>query len=222
MTKGELDTWRKRVPLFILVIGLTPWAIVSGRSIDEAKFLVPMLAVVLAFFYVGTNPGRSLWKKEMEAHVGRQIREALLDMIPSDLGVTQPEKEQLSQREIYRDLTGVFWEAVDNNALLRAQKEHFYSNGILYSTSIDVYILSAIFALAYAVQYSLTSNVAFAWIAVVCAAVSLGSKFIVMPSRRERHLELSAEQLDLLRREQGDFVANRFRQIISSWRSNAQ
>jgi hypothetical protein len=51
-------------------------------------------------------------------------------------------------------------------------------------------------------------------------AIALASKHLALPRIRARHLELSVEQLDLLRREQLEFVSGRFREIISGWRRN--
>jgi len=52
-------------------------------------------------------------------------------MVPKDLAVTESEKQDLLQREIFRELTGVFWEAVDRSERPRSHKEYFYSNGIV-------------------------------------------------------------------------------------------
>ena len=48
--------------------------------------------------------------------------------------------------------------------------------------------------------------------------LALAARWFGIPVARRHHLVLSAEQLDLLEREKGDFVADRFRQIVSRWR----
>jgi Flp pilus assembly protein TadB len=222
MTKSDLFTWRKRAPVFIFGACLLPWFVSNAKNLEEAKLiselLLPIVAVIAGFFYVGLDVSRSRWKSEQEAHVGKQIREALIDMVPKDLGVTESEKKALAEREVFRDLTGVFWEAVDKNESLRSLKEHFFSNGIVYSVSIDVYIICSFFAFLYAVASLLTRRPEYAYVAVLCVIVALLSRFWVTPTKRKRHLELSAEQLELLRREQSDFVSKRFREIVIGWR----
>jgi Flp pilus assembly protein TadB len=222
MTRSDLFTWRKRAPVFIFGVCLLPWVVLNAKNLDEAKLLselvLPVIAVIAGFFYVGLDISRSRWKSEQEAHVGKQIREALIDMVPKDLGVTESEKKALAEREVFRDLTGVFWEAVDGNQSLRSLKEHFFSNGIVYSISIDVYLICGFFAFLYAVASLLTRRPEFAYVAILCVSVALLSRFWVTPTKRKRHLELSAEQLELLRREQSDFVSRRFRDIIIGWR----
>lgn len=208
--------------MFIFGVCLLPWVVLNAKNLDEAKLLselvLPVIAVIAGFFYVGLDISRSRWKSEQEAHVGKQIREALIDMVPKDLGVTESEKKALAEREVFRDLTGVFWEAVDGNQSLRSLKEHFFSNGIVYSISIDVYLICGFFAFLYAVASLLTRRPEFAYVAILCVSVALLSRFWVTPTKRKRHLELSAEQLELLRREQSDFVSRRFRDIIIGWR----
>jgi hypothetical protein len=89
----------------------------------------------------------------------------------------------------------------------------------VYSTSIDIYILGVLIALPYAVASLLMFRSDFSYVAASFIAIALASRAIVTPSRRKRHLELSEEQLDFLRRERSDFVSKRFRDIIVGWRS---
>ena len=179
---------------------------------------MPAVALIATYFYVGSDFRRSLWKKEIDAHVGEQIRQALLDMVPQDLAVTESEKQELLHREIFKELTGVFWEAIDRSEKLRAHKEHFYSNGIVYSTSIDVFLICALAGFVYAVASLVTGKPTLAYVGAFSITIALASRIFVTPNKRERHLALSAEQLELLRREQLDFVSNRFREIILGWR----
>jgi hypothetical protein len=48
------------------------------------------------------------------------------------------------------------------------------------------------------------------------------SRLLVLPSCRKWHLELSSEQLDLLKRKKKDFIRDRFREIIVEWRTERQ
>ena len=43
-------------------------------------------------------------------------------------------------------------------------------------------------------------------------------RVLFLPSRRERHLELSREQLDMLKRKKRQFISDRFREIVTDWR----
>ncbi len=222
MTHSELEKWRKYVPVLIVGLCLLPWFLIRSKSLSEAKtaneLIIPVLAVLAAFFYVGLNLRGPHWKREIDTHVGEQIRAALLDVVPRDLEVTEAERRELAEREVFRELTGVFWEAVDRNEVLRSHKEHFYSNGIVYSTSIDVFLICGFGGFCYAVASVLTGDARLAYIGSCLIAIALASRFLVTPRARKRHLELSAQQLDLLRREEGEFVSNRYREIIVSRR----
>jgi hypothetical protein len=194
----------------------------NSKDLAEAKLysetLVPIAALVFTYFYTGSDFRRSRWKREIDAHVGKQIRDELLNMVPKDLAITESEKQGLLEKEIFRELTGVFWEAVDRSDRLRAHKEHFYSNGIVYSTSIDVFLICGSSGFVYAVASVLKRNTQLAYIAASFIVIALASRALVTPRRRSRHLALSTEQLDLLRREQSEFVSTRFREIIVGWR----
>ncbi len=221
MTHSELDKWRKYVPFAIFGLCILPWFLVRYKTLAEVKLanelIAPILAVILAFFYVGFDFRRPHWRSEIEAHVGKQIREAVLDMVPKDLAVTEREKRDL-RGEVFKELTGVFWEAIDQSDALRSQKEHFYSNGIVYSTSIDVYLICGFFGFIYAGMSLLAKEVTFAYVGMALIVLAVGSRIFVTPRRRAIHLALSREQLDFLRRQKADFVANRFREIVTGWR----
>jgi hypothetical protein len=223
MTLSELGKWRKTVPFFLFGFCILPWFLLRSKSLADAKLsneiVVPSVATLGAFFYIAFDLRRPLWKREMDAHVNKQIRRSVLEMIPKDLAVTDCEKQDL-QGEVVRKLTGVFWEAVERSDILRSQKEHFYSNGIVYSTALDVYLIGAFVGCLYAVASYITRNAAMGYVGASLIAIALMSKHFALPRIRARHLELSIDQLDLLRREQLEFVSGRFREIISGWRRN--
>lgn len=222
MTYSELGRWRKVAPYVISGICILPWFVVRSGSLAGAKpaddVIVPLLALVVAYLYTGLGLRRPLWKSEIEAHVGKQIREAVVDMLPADLAVSENERKELLDREIFGQLTGVFWEVVDSDEVLRSQKEHFYSNGILYSTSIDVFLICGFAGLLYECAALAWWRAELAYVGASFIALAVISIAFVMPSRRKRHMALSAEQLRLLRRQHSDFIADRFRQIVVNWR----
>jgi hypothetical protein len=221
MTHSDLDKSRKYVPLVIFGLRILPWFIVRSKNLTDVKLanelIVPALALVAAYFCVGSDLRRSRWKAEIDAHVGRQIRDGILSLVPKDLAVSAAERHEL-QGQVFKELTGVFWEAIDASDVLRSHKEHFYSNGIVYSTSIDVYLICGFAGFIYAGISLLGREVRFAYVAAILIVLALASRALITPRRRAIHMELSREQLDLLVREKGDFVANRFREIVAKWR----
>ena len=222
MTLSELHKWRKQVPFYIFALCTLLGIVAAAKTLADVKsyseIIVPC-AAALAFFYVGLGIGARVWRREIDAHVGEWIREGLFGMIPADLAVTRAEMEAPLRREALGDLTGVFWEAVEENDVLRSQKEHFYSNGAVYSTAIDVFVICGFAGLAYLIAFLLTGERGFAWLSGVLVLIAVASRAFVVPSKRARHLDLCDEQLKLMRREQSAFVAERFRQIILNLRS---
>jgi hypothetical protein len=222
MTLSELDKWRWRVPWFVFALCAIPWIWIGTRSVEKTKLyaetVVPILSCIATFLYVGSSFRQSRWKKEIRDHVGVQIRQTLIDMVPNDLAVTNDERNELLDREILRELTGVFWEGIDDSPKLQNLKEHFYSNGIVYSTSMDVFVIAGYAGIVYLISLAITRQTDFGIAGLLLISLSLISRFVVLPNRRDRHLTLSREQLDLLQREQPQFIDRRFREIIAAWR----
>jgi hypothetical protein len=221
MTLSDLNKYRKYIPFALFSLCILPWFAVRSKTTADVKaacdVIIPALAFIAAFVYVGGDLGKARWKAEKEAYVGKQIREKLLAMIPADLAVTRDEARAL-EGEVFKELSGVFWEAIEGSEILKSQKEHFYSNGIVYSTSIDVFVICSFSGFVYAVIAVISKNVVFAYVAFGLVALALISKWFVTPVKRARHLALSQEQLELLERERGDFVSTRFREIVTNWR----
>lgn len=218
MTKETLEKWRHRAPLVIVVAFATPYFLVVTNSLQDLKaisdILVSLGALAVAALYVGLNWRSTHWKAELRKQMGPQIQEALLNLLPPDLEVTPEERAILARQDVYKSLTGVFWEAVDSDDALKAHKEHFYANGAIYTTAIDVYILGACASVCYEVAYVVTGRTPMMVIAAILLAFALLSRYSVVVKCRKRHLQLSAEQLDLLRRNQKDFVQKRFRELV--------
>jgi hypothetical protein len=85
-----------------------------------------------------------------------------------------------------------------------------------------VYLICGFFAFLYGVCSLLTLRVELAYVGAICVVLALSSKLCVTPARRKLHVQLSAEQLELLRRDHLKDVQDRFRKIIVGWRSKSE
>lgn len=221
MTLDSLHSRRKAGPFFIAIACILPLLVHSGGFQPVLlRFRLGAFAVGLtvAFFYVTLKLREPRWNREQEEHVRAQIRSSLIELIPEDLKVTAEEKKQLETAEIYRTLSGVFWDTINQDELLRAQKEQFYSNGLEYSTAIDVFLLLRFFGICYlGASLLFGDSVLFIW-GTALVGVALAARWIAVPRARRQHLELSTEQLQLLKRQKGDYVSDRFREIVLEWR----
>ena len=188
------------------------------RQTKVIQFVVLPASLIIAFFYSMMRLRDSEWFRELDRHVGALIRTELISLIPADLDITDDEKSHLRDKEIWKKLTGVFWEAIDSDSELVKQKEHFYANGIFYTTAIDLYILLPVVSLLYSGLWFYRQVPLFLICSIACIAIGLVSRVFFLPSRRRRHLELSGEQLDLLKRRKRDFISERFRNIVTEWR----
>jgi len=222
MTKSDLDKWRFRAPFIIVSSTLIPLIYVFIMDTDlEVKIIqifVTPVCYILAFFYSAMKLRNPSWVRELNKYVGAQIKAELIKLAPDDLNITGEEKKKLKEKEIWKKLTGVFWEAIDSDPILIKQKEHFYANGVLYTTSIDLFLILPFVAFIYVILYFFKPNTLFLCFGILCFLVALLSKYLALPSCRKRHLELSSEQLELLRRNKKDFIARKFKEIIQEWR----
>jgi len=223
MSSDDLDKYRKYAPFFIFELCAAPWFLVNSKSLADAKtasdVLAPIIAAVAAFFYVGLGLGRRVWTREIDNHVGQQIRNGILGMIPDDLSVTEDEKRSLSG-EVLKELTGIFWEVVDQSNLLVSEKGHFYSNGLVYSLSIDVFLIGCFTGLVYWVACIVTGTAGFAFAGGILILIGILSRAFVTPARRAKHLSLSKQQLDVIKRNESQRVADRIRELVLGWRKD--
>jgi hypothetical protein len=223
VNKSDLEKWRFHAPLLIVSNALIPIAVAFVKDLDlvtkvSAVVLLP-LSWMVAYFYSAMRLRNFYWLRELDRHVGAQIRSELVSLVPADLDITDQEKERLREKEIWKKLTGVFWEAIDSDAQLVRQKEHFYANGVFYSTAVDLYVILTVTSIIYSALGICTQQSLFTLFSGIWLAVGVLSRLLILPSCRKRHLELSREQLDLLKRVKHDFVSERFRDIILGWRS---
>jgi len=218
MTYADLTKWRLMAPFAIAGAIFLPYLLVTIPKVADIvainQLVVPLIALLIAGVYVGLDVRGSFWKREIRTHVGPQIRTALLALLPVDLEVSDDERTVLSRDDVFKDLTGVFWEAVDRDPMLVAQKPYFYSNGFVYSTAIDVYVLMGVSGLAFLAAFLVFGRSLLAVMGGAYLAIAVVSKWLVVPRARARHLALSREQLDLLSRNQREFVQQRFREIV--------
>ncbi len=144
MTLDSLHSRRKAYPFFIAIACILPLLLHSGGFqpvLLRFRLAACFIGLTVAFFYVTLKLREPRWNREQEEHVRAQIRSSLINLIPEDLKVTEEEKKQLESAEIYKTLSGIFWDTINQDELLRTQKEQFYSNGLDYSTAIDVFLL---------------------------------------------------------------------------------
>jgi pimeloyl-ACP methyl ester carboxylesterase len=221
MTLNALQLWRKAIPFVIAVVCVVPWIVIRAQDLREGA-LILTLAFGTAFLYVILKISGPRWENEMENYVRSQIRDNLITLIPEELNVTAAEREQLANSEILKVLTGIFWETIDQTEMLRSQKQHFYSNGFAYSTAVDGFVLCIIFGLCYVMAWLIFTDIKLLASAIGLIGVGLICRWLAIPRIRQGHLALSREQLALLKRERGDIVADRFRQIVLEWRAQGR
>jgi pimeloyl-ACP methyl ester carboxylesterase len=221
MTLNALESSRKKAPFAISVACVVPWIAIRTQSLGECAVVV-VFALMVGFLYMILDLRGPIWHREKNRYVNTQIRDNLITLIPDDIHVTAEERQQLANSQILGDLGGIFWNTIDQNVVLRSHKEHFYSNGFAYTTAFDGFLLCTVFGVCYAAASLVLSDAILMITGAALILVGVICRWLAVPARRRRHLDLSLEQLNLLRQERGDFIADRFRQIVLGWRDHGR
>lgn len=221
MTLNALEFWRKAVPFIISFVCLVPWMALRAQSTAECA-LIGVLALAAGFLYMILGLREPMWQREKNRYVNAQIRDNLITLIPENVQVTAEERQQLANSQILGDLGGIFWSTIDQNELLRSHKQHFYSNGFAYTTALDGLLLCWFFAFFYVAGWLILNDPRLLICGAALAVVSALCLWWGLPARRQHHLALSCEQLNLLREQQGDVIGDRFRKIVLGWREHGR
>lgn len=221
MSRDTLKWLRIIGPGFMAVVLSLPAVFFFGTSFKTASVLYtvagPAAAVIFGVAYATLDIRARLWVPEQRDFVGEQIRRAILELAPPDLKITVAE-EQLVRDRSMGEVGGIFWETLEIDPVLNAQKGLFYASGFLYSVCFDTLIIGMFASLVYSVASYLTLYEPFEWTSVLCLVAALAALFFGIPKFREKHLALSREQLIDLRARQGPFVGQRIRQIVEESR----
>jgi hypothetical protein len=190
----------------------------EGGRLNVLQFLIPVIGAAVGALYLAIGGRDWLWNPEKKDNVRRQITEGFLKMIPPDLMLTYSERQRLAEAELTKELTGVFWEAIDGDPHLKEGKQFFYKNGLVYTSIIDAALLLPVFAFFYCLLGVSGAGTAYVFVGLLYFALTLIALFVGLPKCRAKHMLLSREQLDELSRSRADFVEARFRKIITEWR----
>jgi len=189
-----------------------PWGWVSLGAIATS--------VVYAAIYDGLAIRKLCWDFEQRDYVGEQIKGAMLDLVPKDLILSSDEVELIRQRT-EGAVGGLFWSAIDSDAILKQQKEMFYEVGYAYSTCFDVLILGFFLGLANIVAFAFTEYVPFV-LGGIAGMIAAFFAFVFIPRYRKQMLQISREQLVMLRELKGEELSRKLREILAEYRISKQ
>lgn len=159
-----------------------------------------------------------VWKPEISRYVGSLIRSRLKNWIPMSLNLTEEEFSRIYRRDIIKSSTGIYWRAVDRDESMAALKERFFENGLRYSTCFDIILICVPASLVFLTLYFFDGNSFWSWwiygsgMAVIIAAASI--KIF-----RNRHIELTNEQLERFEATQIGFFQGETTRVIAARRS---
>ena len=221
MNADTLERVRFATPGAIATVASLPGALFLNLSAAQQetaiKVVIPLVALVFGVAYSALGLREWAWRREKNLYVVQQIRQNISSLIPADLNVTPGEGIRLVD-EIWNELSGVFWAAVNDNADIEKQKSFFFNNGAFYTGAIDACQISLLFAVAYFAVWAWGWGAVHVLFSCACLAIAWVS-YAVMRYRRKIHLKLSIQQLKDLSADHADSIGEKFRAIIMRWRN---
>jgi len=97
-----------------------------------------------------------------------------------------------------RQLMHVFYRIVDNDESLKVKAQGVYSNGLLWSTTADVMIISSFAVPVYLIAHLFNPLPHYCVVAFILSAIYLIAALFLMPKVTAEHIELSSEQLEFI------------------------
>lgn len=148
MTLEALKRWRLLVPgIMILLFGLYYYSIIYGKAyaeIDLTKISLQTIVVVvfggcyylLSMRYIITNYSQKIFVKN--------IKDKLCAYYSGN--ISEEQKEYLLKN---KDLISVFYDTIDNDSSLKQQQKIIYSNGLFWTSTADIIVISLIYSILF-------------------------------------------------------------------------
>lgn len=198
MNKTTLHTLRLIIPgviIFIFTIApyLEGWVkiIEIKISLNDIVFFAVVLAVG-GFYYI-MNPRRYFMKKSLKI-IDSNIEDQLLEPFLNDKKIMN----SLDCLKQGRKLMNVFYYFIDNEKPLTERAKEVYFNGLVWTTAIDIMIISFVFFVIDFITLIITKDLRFLVISSICFFLFLIAA-IIQPKIVDDHIALSNNQLEYIK-----------------------
>ena len=209
MNKETLKKWRLVIPgiftIFFIRVGLTNskeefftiYKMSKTLEWNNIFYVVPVL--IFGVIYYALNVRWIVWKP-FNAQVQENIKNKILNA--SSLKLTSSQWFKMKKD---RTLMIIFYSFVDSDESLKEKAKSVRLNGLIWSSFIDLSVLSCLSALSFSMLSIFTSkshHVYLAWIMFCISFISL--LFICLLTYR--HINKSNEQLEIITQRKKDEI----------------
>jgi len=196
-----LKHWRLIIPGFLILVTLILLiqenfnellgALKGFSDFQFDDMIITVIVVVFGVLYYILGIRNVLWNPYYK-RVQNNIKNTLI----------KPFSQQLdSQQEKYlragRRLIIIFYHFIDNDKSLSEKAKGVRFNGLIWTSTVDLTIISAIGSLVFWVKLAIETNSYNLWMALILLITSLVSLGLVQLATR-RHISLSDEQLEFI------------------------
>lgn len=219
MDKETLKKWRLVIPGIIIIIFIIPGLTNSKEELLQIDKIIMNLkwtdafylglVVIIGVIYYTLNIRWFVWKP-FNTQVQENIKDNLLSA--SDLALTASKWYEIKQSRI---LMTIFYHYVDNDESLKEKSKGVRFNGLIWSSFIDLTILSCLTAIVYSILSLFTTMAHFVYIATFLfflGLIALAFTWLLT----YRHIKLSNEQIHVIIQTKGSELSQKITEAITN------
>ena len=219
MNKETLKTWRIFIPgiitILLIIFGLTNskeeiltfYKIFKPLEWNDIFVIAPVLFFGVIYYALGVR--WFVWKP-----FNFQVQENIKNKILNDSNLTLTSSQWFKIKKD-RALMNIFYSFVDNDESLKEKAKSVRMNGLVWSSFIDLSVLSCLSALVHSGIYIYTSklhHVYLAWIMFCISFISL--LFVCLLTYR--HINKSNEQLEIITQRKKDEIDPEIQKVVDN------
>jgi len=219
MSKETLKKWRLLIPGIVIILFILPgltnskdelFAIdkmITALKWTDSFYLV--LVIVLGAIYYSLNIRWFVWKP-FNYQVQENIKDKLLNA--SNVLITAHDWYKLKSN---RAILNIFYDFVDNNESLKEKSKGVRFNGLIWSSFIDLTILSVLAGFVYSILLIFTTKEHYVYLALLlfCLSyISLAFSWLLT----YKHKSMSNEQLEVIIQTKQNEINTKIKEAIDS------
>lgn len=198
MSMVTLKYWRLLVPGILLILLFR--VVIQDNFSDISKAFTSFqwedspslgLSIIIGALYYIFKIRDPLWNP-YHKRVQNNIKDTLIIPLISELD---------EQQRIYlkdgRKLMNVFYYFVDNDKSLSEKANRVRFNGLFWTSTVDLTIITAFGSLIFWVRLIIETDLFYLWMALILAGLSVASYGLIKLTTK-RHISLSNEQLEII------------------------
>ena len=220
MNKETLKRWRLFIPgviiFFLFLLGLTNskeelfaiYKTINFLEWNDFFYIVPV--IFFGVIYYALNVRWIVWKP-----FNAQVQENIKDKILNITNLKLPSSQWFDLKKD-RALMNIFYSFVDNDASLKEKSKAVMFNGLIWSSFIDLSILSCLAAFSYSILSIFTSKLHYVILAVILFCLCfLSLACTCLLTHRQKIL--SNEQLDIITQTKKNEINQKIQEAIDNF-----